>query len=745
MVRTRLLPAATLAAGLLVSAVTSAQPPAAPGQPQPGGPAVREGTVPVLPKSVGMFVTLKVSDLSDQPDLKPVLAQLAKQPDALAGITEVIGVSPLEIDRVTLFFPQLAARGPAEPVLVVTTREPFNEARVLKNLKADPVFDGDSRRGRSGRWGVGGGSKPTVKFVPADDPPGLVDPKGNFLPPKGFEPKSLPREKKDDDPCASAPDGGPGDPLFYALDRGPFAALFLIDNRTLVFLPGEPGGDFSNMALLAALLKKNATGPLADAIAAAGRQTFAAGVHLTPLFREFDRRVPVELVPYTALLSARTAVLVGSVERTAKLNLELTFDDAAAAKRAAPVLEEGIATVAEQLAQFADAWKDERRAFEKAAAPVLGAFASALKKASVKATGSTVTATAEMDAGPAAAKALGELLQAMHGRKKAERRTNNLKQIGIALHAYHDTFGHFPSNVYGPKGEPLLSWRVQLLPYLEEENLYRQFNMNEAWDGPNNKKLIEQMPKLYQAPDREHAKGETFYQGFIGDDPQNVPPPKGLFGRPWLQRGEKNGIRIFSITDGTSNTIAVIEAGRGVIWSKPDDLPFGGPVPPLGERGWDRTPALRFDGSVFLFPTNMKPEKFWPYVTINGGEIVEDVDDDRPPRGIRPLRPGEAPPANNPVKQPEVRELKEKVTKLLAASGQAQHNARLAAADAEQTLKLFCAGAVTAEDAAKAIANVEAARKFARVCEAELEAAEAQLDAANKLPGKEPTSRRPEK
>ena len=183
--------------------------------------------------------------------------------------------------------------------------------------------------------------------------------------------------------------------------------------------------------------------------------------------------------------------------------------------------------------------------------------------------------------------------------------------------------------MYGPKGERLLSWRVHLLPYLEEDALYKQFNLNEAWDGPTNKALVEKMPKVLTAPDREHAKGKTFYQGFVGPDPKKGPPPKGIFGRPWLQEGDKNGLGFTDITDGTSNTLAVIEAREGVIWSKPDDLPFGGAVPALGEKGWDRTPALRFDGSTLLFPTDLKPNDFWPYVTINGGEVTPDPDDDR--------------------------------------------------------------------------------------------------------------------
>ncbi|AMV26860.1 hypothetical protein VT84_20840 [Gemmata sp. SH-PL17] len=622
MIQARLLPGLALIAGLSLYAPSTAQQPPLPGS-GPGEASPAASALPVVPKSAGAFVTLKVSDLARNPDLKAVLAQLAKQPDALAGLTEVIGVSPMEIDRVTLFWPRLVPHGGAEPILVVTTTAPFNEVRVLKNLKAEPVFESHLLPGQR----AFGGAPPRIEAkspTPVERPVEVVP------------------DPKDADSCSATADGGDAEPLCYSLARNPFSVLFLVDDRTLVFLPGERNGELTRLALLSASLKKNATGPLADALAAAGNHTFAAGVHLSPLFREFDRHVPRDLVPYTALLAARNAVITGDLNESAKLKLTLTFDDATAAKRAAPVLEEGIGTVAEKLNEWAAEMKESRRPFEKSAAPIMSTFAASLKKVSVKTEGAAVLASTEVDAGPVASKAFGDLLQAVQSRKKAEQRMNNLKMIGIALHSYHDANGRFPTNVYGPKGEVLLSWRVHLLPYLEQDNLYRQFKMDEAWDGPNNKALIEKMPKVYLAPDRDHAKGETFYQGFIGSDPQKG-QPKGIFGRPWLRQGEKTGLAITSIHDGTSNTLAVIEAGEGVIWSKPADLPFGGAVPPLGDKGWDRTPALRFDGSVSLFPTNLKPELFWPYVTIDGGEVTVDPEDaagsNRPPLGARTAPP----------------------------------------------------------------------------------------------------------
>jgi hypothetical protein len=732
--RARLLPALALTMGLLLSAVAHAQPPGAiPGQPIPGGRAGPgpDLTLPVVPKSAGAFVTLKVSDLVAHPDLKPVLTQLAKDPEALAGLTEAIGVAPFDIDRVTVFWPRAMVRE-SDAVLVITTREPYNEARVLKALRARPVYEDDRGHGPA-RWNHDPGASapkvsvkvaehPDIKAVP--EPPGKdpLEPKGPGAPPP----------PKEDDACGSA-DGGPSDPLFYAPDRSPFAALFLIDDRTLVLLPGGHNAEFAGMALLAATLKKNASGPLADAIAEAGKHTLAAGVGLAPVFQMIDRRTPPELVPYTALFAARTAVLTGSLDKGAKLTLTLKFGDAAAAKRAAPVLEEGIVTVAEKIAALAEEVKETRRPFEKSAAPLLGAFANALKKASVKPADASVIATAEMDAGPAVAKALGELLAGVQSRRRAEQRMNNLKQIGLALHNYHDTMGKFPANVYGPKGELLLSWRVQLLPYLEQDNLYRQFKMDEAWDGPNNKKLIEQMPKVYQAPDRDAPKGVTYYQGFIGPDPRKAPPPKGFFGSPWLREGDKNGVRMADIADGTSNTLAVIEAGRGVTWSKPDDLPFGGVVPQLGEKGWDRTPALRFDGSVFMIPTDLKPERFWPFVTINGGEITEDFEERRP-FGARREPNVIAEPASG-AREREGAELERVVAEAEALVQREKQVAEVAAVRAEAVAKLVAAGGATAEELAKAKEALASAQAAVKVSEEKLKQCQMDLEAVRRGTG----------
>jgi hypothetical protein len=168
---------------------------------------------------------------------------------------------------------------------------------------------------------------------------------------------------------------------------------------------------------------------------------------------------------------------------------------------------------------------------------------------------------------------------------------NHLKQIGLAIHAYHDEFQGLPNNIRAKDGSPLLSWRVAILPYLEEKALYDQFKLDEPWDSQNNIGLIEKMPKLYE-PLRGKAKaGETFYQMFEGNN------------APIFRYKEKLTFAIITTMNGTSNTGLVFEAGEPVIWSKPADLPFDKdkPLPKLGGSFDGDFHVLMCNGSVHFF------------------------------------------------------------------------------------------------------------------------------------------------
>ena len=191
--------------------------------------------------------------------------------------------------------------------------------------------------------------------------------------------------------------------------------------------------------------------------------------------------------------------------------------------------------------------------------------------------------------------------------------SNNLRQIGMACHNYADsTNGDLPNAIYSKDGKPLLSWRVAILTYLEQQALYNQFKLDEPWDSEHNKKLVEKMPKTYAPPGRV-AAGYTYYRSFTG--PGTVMPTPGKFGGPQPR------VRIFSIPDGTSNTLLVAEAADPVIWTKPDDLVYDPqkPLPKLGVSGV-ATHAVFCDGKAHALPPDVPEKALRAIITRNGKE-----------------------------------------------------------------------------------------------------------------------------
>ena len=193
---------------------------------------------------------------------------------------------------------------------------------------------------------------------------------------------------------------------------------------------------------------------------------------------------------------------------------------------------------------------------------------------------------------------------------------NNLKQFGLAFHNFHDVNNHFPSRaVNDPKGKALLSWRVQLLPYLEENELYQQFHLDEPWDSEHNKTLIEKMPAIFAARGDEELfkQGKTRYVAFANED---------------ACLGKKVGTRLQDIQDGTSNTVLALEvrADSAVIWTKPDDvlIDFKQPLKALKDSRNGAFMILMADGSVRSVSDKIKAEILKALLTRDGGEQVGD-------------------------------------------------------------------------------------------------------------------------
>jgi Protein of unknown function (DUF1559) len=193
--------------------------------------------------------------------------------------------------------------------------------------------------------------------------------------------------------------------------------------------------------------------------------------------------------------------------------------------------------------------------------------------------------------------------------EQLQKSEDNIKIIVLGYHNYNDTFGFLPTNQLSKDKKPLLSWRVQILPFIEEDNLYKAFKLDEPWDSEHNKKLIERMPKIY-APVRGKADtGMTFYQAFGGSN-------------GWLKPGANIPT---SFPDGTSNTFVCAEAAKPVIWTKPDDLIFNGKdVPALGGMFDGRFHAGMGDGSVRRFRKGADPDILKILIDPADGHVLPD-------------------------------------------------------------------------------------------------------------------------
>jgi hypothetical protein len=215
----------------------------------------------------------------------------------------------------------------------------------------------------------------------------------------------------------------------------------------------------------------------------------------------------------------------------------------------------------------------------------------------------------------------------------------NLRQIGLAMHNFHSTYNQYlPAVIFGPDGKPWHSWRVIILGYIEQLDLYNQYDFGEPWDSAKNLKLLDRMPSVYRDPVYGDGKGHfTHYAALVG--PRTAFTPEGgkmTAGKPVAF--EKGGTSIRNMTDGTSNTvmIAPVSPDRKIPWTKPEDITVGPNFPGLGQPGGiaapykagpqpgapQLAPVLLADGSVHFLPATISSQVLDALMTINGGEII---------------------------------------------------------------------------------------------------------------------------
>ncbi|RMG01185.1 MAG: DUF1559 domain-containing protein [Planctomycetota bacterium] len=211
------------------------------------------------------------------------------------------------------------------------------------------------------------------------------------------------------------------------------------------------------------------------------------------------------------------------------------------------------------------------------------------------------------------------LLPAVQAAREAARRaqcTNNLKQIGLAFHNYHDTYGCFPVSAYDSPTSR--SWRTAILPFVEERFLYEQYEnvgWDVPWDDPARVDVVNAKLDVYRCPsDAALPPNGTSYVMVVG------PGTMGEVGKEWS---------FADITDGSSNTILVVEWPQSQIpWAKPEDITvedflslFGQPQANGNHPGGVN--VLMCDGSVHFLSFSINRELIKALLTRNGGEAVD--------------------------------------------------------------------------------------------------------------------------
>jgi Protein of unknown function (DUF1559) len=362
-----------------------------------------------------------------------------------------------------------------------------------------------------------------------------------------------------------------------------------------------------------------------------------AAINFEPIPKEVFASAPP---PFNSLVNGMQYMEAGiAVEKTLRLSTTITYEKEDQAKAALETVKEfakmGLAEMVEPRKEV------EKRVFPKdqvganpltdlpeflaalAGLAIINEAENLLKNPPITLAGTSLKAdyTAPQISSnaliPTTAIAIGMMLPAVSKVREAAQRSNsmnNLKQIALAMHNYNSTYGAFPAAAICDKktGKPLLSWRVAILQYIEEEALYKQFKMDEPWDSEHNLKLAKNMPKIYFHPKaNKPGDDKTHYRLFYG---------KGAafeLNKP---------TQIINITDGLSNTIMAVEAEEPVVWTNPNDLAFD-PTKALPKMlSIDgKFSASYCDGSVRTFKMPIDQEILKLLIQKNDGKLIPEV------------------------------------------------------------------------------------------------------------------------
>jgi hypothetical protein len=199
-----------------------------------------------------------------------------------------------------------------------------------------------------------------------------------------------------------------------------------------------------------------------------------------------------------------------------------------------------------------------------------------------------------------------------------DRCAQKLKNLGLALHKFHEANGHFPAAAITDKsGTPLLSWRVAILPQLGYQSLYDEFHLDEPWDSSHNLPLAARMPEVFRCPSLPDDRASlTGYQVVVGPKPE-----LGSIGTmfEWAR-----GVEIREVTDGPSNTVLIAETSQAIPWTQPADPQFDrdGLPPRFGSGHSGGFHVIFADGSPRFLKSSIESQTLKMLLTRDGGEVI---------------------------------------------------------------------------------------------------------------------------
>lgn len=396
----------------------------------------------------------------------------------------------------------------------------------------------------------------------------------------------------------------------YHFHEDLWSGLVFVDDRTFLV-----GSEDAVVRWFDMTRNKNTAGPLQAALReAAQKHHVVFGFNPTVLVKE-AQGLPG---PIQTLLEAHCGILTVDLDKEIKLDLRLDYQKAeqaqAGEKAVRDTLELGRQGLAQPIAMLEKQLKESGDKVENAVQNFgilfglgfLREVDGLLKDAPVQRQGTSVTlpfryrklesanmAVVSLAAiqvlGRNASSVFSQVGSSIGGKDAKDPMQVHLETLHQALEKYHTDKGSYPPAMMTDKdGRPTMSWRVALLPYMNDEakTLYNQFRFDEPWDSLYNKRLIKKMPQAFRSPNR-YAWGagqwKTRDQVFTGAGT--------------LFEGGK-GIRK---TDVTSKLILLVHAGddRAVYWTKPADISYAadGPLPQLTGRYDNRFEVLLNDGS----------------------------------------------------------------------------------------------------------------------------------------------------